>query len=72
MFDQFALHPGEAGHNVEKEAAGGCLGVDAVSQAAEVNFARLERIHEIHKPFYASPQAIQLPNDQRIPGAQVR
>jgi len=70
--NQFALHLGEAGHDVKEEAAGGCLGVDAVRQAAEVYFARLERVHEIHEPFCAPPQAIQLPNDQRVTGTQVR
>ena len=34
--------------------------------------AILERIHEIHQPFYAPPQAIQLPNDKGITGTQVR
>lgn len=69
--NQFALHLGEAGHDVEEEAAGGRFGVDAVGQAAEVNLTRFERIHEIHKPFYAPPQAIQFPNDQGIAGTQV-
>ena len=32
--DQFALHLGKAGHDVEEEATGGCLRVDAVGQAA--------------------------------------
>jgi hypothetical protein len=70
--DQLTLHLGEAGHDVEEEAAGGCLGVDTVCQAAEVHFARLKGGHEIHEPLYAPTQAIQLPNDQRVSGSQVR
>jgi len=31
-----------------------------------------EGIDQIHEPFHASPQAIQLPNDQRVAGTQVR
>jgi hypothetical protein len=44
--DQFAFHLGEAGHDVEEEAAGrcSCLGVDPVRQTAEVNLTRFERI----------------------------
>jgi hypothetical protein len=70
--DQLALHLGEAGHDVKEEPSGGCLCVDAVGQAAEVHLARLERVHEIHEAFYAPPQAIELPNDQRVTGTQVR
>lgn len=63
---QIALHLGEAGLDMEEEPSGGCLGVDAVGQATEVYGALLERVHEIHEAFYAPPQAIQLPCDQRV------
>jgi len=70
--DQFALHLGKAGHNVEEEAARGCLGVYAVRQTAKVHLAGLERVHEIHQPFHAPPQAIQLPDDYGVTGTQLR
>ena len=55
--DQSAFHLSKAGHDVEEEAAGGCLGVDTVRQAEEVQVARLKGVHEIHEPLDAPPQS---------------
>ena len=57
---------------MKEESARRGLGVDAVSQAAEMHAPRLERVHEIDEAFDAAPQAIEPPDDQRVTGTQVR
>jgi hypothetical protein len=63
---------GEAGHDVEEEPARRRLGVDPVRQAPEMDVAGFEGIDQIHEPFDAPPEPIQLPDDQRVAATQVR
>jgi hypothetical protein len=57
---------------VEEEATGGCLGINPVGQASEMDIAFFETIDQIHEAFDTPPKPIQFPDDQCVAGAQVR
>ena len=52
--DEFAFHFGEAGHDVEEEAAGGGGGVDGVGEAFELDALLVELIDQVDELFDAA------------------
>lgn len=56
---------------MEEESARRGLGVDTVRQAPEMYVPRFKPIHKIHEALDAAPQAIELPDHQRVPSTQM-
>src|SRR5574337_799276 len=63
---QLALHFGEAGHDVEEEAAGRRAGVDGVGEAPELDTVLVQIADQIDQLLDRPAQPVELPDDQGV------
>src|SRR5690348_2817125 len=67
LTNEVALKFGQGSHQVKYQLAAGCGRVDLLGEADKINPSIFQEVEGLDEIFERAPQAVEFPNDHRIP-----